>query len=100
MALLDITEYDNLAYDRLGKVIMVGLEPSQSNIQVAVGSATAQSVALGDKTRFVRLHSDVACRVAFGSNPTASATSMRLGAGSTEYLGVQPGLKIAVIASA
>jgi hypothetical protein len=99
MAILDVTEYDNLAYDQLGKIIMVGLEPSQLNQQVTIGSTSDQSQPLGDKTRFVRIHADIPCRISVGDNPTASSASMRIGAGGTEYLGVRPGLKIAVIAT-
>jgi len=99
MPTLDITEYDALAYDQLGKLIMTGMEPSVLNQQVAISGASAQSAALGDTTRFVRIHADVPCRLVVGEDPTASTASMRVGAGGTEYLGVRPGLKIAVIAT-
>lgn len=99
MATLDITEYSEMTLAGRGHTVMAGQEPSLRNQQVAVGASSAQSLAFGDTTRFVRLHSDVACRVTIGANPTASSTSMRMGAGGTEYLGVLPGLKIAVIAT-
>lgn len=52
-----------------------------------------------------RLQPDTACWVAWGQNPTAVnagslGSSMRMNAGSTEYIGIQPGDKIAVIALA
>jgi hypothetical protein len=97
MAILDITEYDRLSIDNQGRVILVGLEPQRTNQQVAIGGGSAQSAALGDTTRFVRLHADAVCRVAFGPNPTAATTSMRLAAGASEYFGVYPGHKVAVI---
>ncbi len=100
MPLLDITEYGEIATAGRGSLIMAGQEPSIRNQQVEIGATSAQSGALSDVTRFVRLHAEAACRVAVGTNPTASSTSMRMGAGGTEYLGVTPGLKIAVIASA
>jgi hypothetical protein len=99
MPTLDITEYDGLAYDQLGKLIMTGMEPSVLNQQVDITASSEQSAALGETTRFVRIHADAACRIAVGENPTASSASMRVGAGGTEYLGVRPGLKIAVIAT-
>jgi hypothetical protein len=99
MPTLDITEYDGLAFDQLGKLIMTGMEPSVLNQQVEISNTSAQSDAMGDTTRFVRLHADVPCRIAVGVDPTASSASMRVGAGGTEYLGVRPGLKIAVIAT-
>ena len=78
---------------------MAGQEPSVRQQQVSVGASSAQSLVFADATRFVRIHSDVACRVAVGVNPTASPASMRVVGGGTEYLGVLPGLKIAVIAT-
>lgn len=99
MAILDITEYDSLAYDSAGKLVMTGMEPCHLNQQVDITAGSLQSAAFGDTTRFVRIHADVPCRLAIGTNPTASAASMRVGAGGTEYLGVRPGLKLAVIAT-
>ncbi len=100
MPLLDITEYGELAAAGRGNLIMAGQEPSIRNQQVEIAVASAQSGALSDVTRFVRIHAEAACRVSVGADPTASLTSMRMVAGGTEYLGVTPGLKIAVIASA
>lgn len=99
MALIDITEYSELAMTGAGFKVMAGQEPGLTNQQVAIGGSSAQSAAFGDTTRFVRIHADASCRVAVGSNPTASSASMRIGAGGTEYLGVLPGLKLAVIAT-
>ena len=100
MPLLDITEYGELAAAGRGSLIMAGQEPNIRNQQVEIAGASAQSGAFSDVTRFVRIHAEAACRVSVGDNPTASSASMRMGAGGTEYLGVTPGLKIAVIASA
>jgi hypothetical protein len=100
MPVVDITEYGELAAAGRGSLIMAGQEPSIRNQQIEIAATSAQSIALSDVTRFVRVHAEAACRVAVGDNPTASSTSMRMGAGGTEYLGVTPGLKIAVIASA
>lgn len=99
MAILDITEYGELAYAGTGHRIPAGQEPSVRQQQVAVGASSAQSMVFLDTTRFIRIHSDVAARISIGVNPTASAASMRVVAGGTEYLGVLPGLKIAVIAT-
>lgn len=70
---------------------------------VAIGASSLQSssfVAGSLLNLTVRLQPDTACWVAWGKNPTASsggATSIRMGAGSTEYIGIKPGDKIAVI---
>jgi len=100
MAVVDITEYAELAVAGRGQMIMAGQEPSLLNQQVGIGGTSVQSAAFTDVTKFVRIHAEAPCRIAVGSNPTASAASMRMVAGGTEYLGVVPGLKIAVIASA
>lgn len=100
MPVLDITEYAELSLAGRGHLVMAGREPSIINQQVSIGAASAQSSPMSDVTRFIRLHAEAPCRVSVGSNPVAAATSMRMGAGGTEYLGVSPGLKIAVIASA
>ena len=100
MAVLDITEYGEIATTRKGETVMAGVEPSTTNQQVSITGSSLQSVVLSDTTKFVRIHCDAACRVKFGVNPVADANSMRLAASGTEYLGVvAPGLKIAVIST-
>lgn len=99
MALLDITEYSELAVTRRGNPVMSGQEPSLVQQQVSVGAGSVQSAAFNESTEFVRIHSDVACRITFGASPTATTQSMRLSAGGTEFFGVQPGHKVAVIAT-
>lgn len=101
---LDITEYDSLAIDSRGNPIPVGQEPALAVQQLAVGAGSVASASFNDRTTFVRLHTDVACRVEFratGPNvdPTAAATSMRLPAGATEFFGVRPRYRVAVIQS-
>lgn len=69
---------------------------AEQSLAMASSSAT-----FNDNTRLVRLCADEACRVAFGTTPTAGATSMKLQAGSTEYFGVPGGAsyKVNVIAA-
>lgn len=96
---IDITEYPTLGRDSQGNVIPCGIEPGVVHQQVDIGGTSDQSAAFSGNTRFVRLHADAPCRIAFGSNPTAAATTMRLAAGASEYFGVTPGHKLAVITS-
>jgi hypothetical protein len=63
--------------------------------EVATGAASAQSMAIASKA--VRLCATAACRVAFGANPTAVATSLYLAPNVPENFLVQPGDKVAVI---
>jgi hypothetical protein len=95
-----VTEYSELAAAGSGHPILAGQEPSLAVQEVAIGGASAQSNAFSSATRFVRVHADAACRVAFGADPTALASSTRLPANGTEYFGVKPEHKIAVIQSA
>lgn len=97
MAVVDITQYALVAADNSGKPIPVGAEPALANAQINVTGASAQSSAFADTCRLVRVHTDVAIRIAFGANPTASASSPRMAAGQTEYFGVRPGEKVAAI---
>lgn len=96
---LDISEYQTLARDDNGNVILTGAEPSARTQQVAAGGTSTQSQPFGDTTRFVRLHTDTPVRFAVGANPTASAASPRMSGGATEYLGVRPGHRIAIIST-
>jgi hypothetical protein len=72
-------------------------EPSVTTQTIAIGGTSAQSAVFNDNTNYVRLHAAAVCSVAFGDNPTATATTARLNAGQTEYFGVVPGQRVAVI---
>lgn len=64
-----------------------------------VGMSSAPSNAFNAKTNFIRVATDTACSIAIGESPTATTDNMRLAANQTEYFGVTPGQKIAVIAN-
>lgn len=94
---VDISEYTNLARDAQNNVVHAGVEPATAVQQVSQGGSSTQSAAFSSTTSFVRVHADSAVRIAFGANPTASASSPRMPAGATEFFGVRPGHKLAVI---
>lgn len=73
--------------------------PSTTTQSIAVSGTSTQSEALSATTRMVRIVADENCRISSGTNPTATASSMPIQAGVTEYFGIPPGsnLKIAVI---
>jgi hypothetical protein len=96
VAVLYITEYRKLAIEGQGAFVPIGVEPS-STATLAIGAASAQSGALNSATKFVRVHTDAICHVSFGTNPTATTSSMRFAAGQTEFFGVVGGHKVAVI---
>lgn len=99
MALLYITEYANAVMSD-GVPVQAGQEPSIDQTPVAIGGGSLQSAAFNANTRFVRLHTDAICSVVFGESPTAvTNTQKRMAANSTEFFGVVPGQKVAVISS-
>lgn len=101
MATLYITEYSRQGRDASGFQMVVADEPPAANQTVAIGGTSAQSSAFNANTKFVRIHTDTTCSIEFGTNPTASATTRRLPANSTEYFSVPLGAsyKVAVISN-
>lgn len=97
MAVVYISEYAEAPNIKTGQMLPVGQEPSLAEQTVAIGVGSVQSAAFNAKTKFVRLHTDAICSVKFGSNPTATATTPRMAANSTEFFGVNPGDKVAII---
>lgn len=98
MAKVYISEYSKIASDGSGTRLPAGKEPSiVEQTPVAIGAASVQSAAFDEETRFIRIHTDAICSIAFGSNPTATSNSKRLAANQTEFFGVKPGDKVAVI---
>jgi hypothetical protein len=72
--------------------------PSVADQAITITGASAQSAAFQYNTALIRVHADVACHVVIGgTNPVATASSMRMLAGQTEYFLVQPGQLLAVI---
>ena len=96
MANLYITEFQYMENaNDIGGVPQVAKLPGTT--QVVTFTTSTQSTAMAVNTRFVRVHSDEACHIAVGSNPTATTSSLRLAAESVEYFGIAPGQKIAAI---
>lgn len=99
MATLYVSEYSRQVIDYLRLGVPAPQEPSIAEQAVAIGGSSTPSSAFNAQTKFVRVHTDVICSVAFGVSPTAVITAKRMAAGQTEFFGVRPGDKIAVIAN-
>lgn len=96
MPTLYVSEFGDLAMGRA----QAGSLPPLASQTVAIGGTSAASTnAFGPNTRMIRVHTDAICSVAVGPTPTAVATAMRMSADSTEFFGVTPGDKIAVISN-
>lgn len=95
MATLYISEYTSAGWTAAGG-LPVGQEPAQNVQAVAIPGTSA---AFMPGTRFVRLHTDAICSIAFGTAPVASTTTARMNANQTEYFGVNENHKVAVVAN-
>lgn len=98
MAKLYIREYNKVSQQHVNSV-PVGVEPGYDQAPVSIGAGSVQSSAFQTDTKLVRLNTDVACSFVVGDNPAATTGNARLGAGATEYFGIQGNQKLAVIAN-
>lgn len=94
MATLYITEFADVSATQ-GTTIPK--QPPTAEQTVAIGGTTTQSSAFAQNTRYIKLSTDAICSISIGSNPTATATKMRMAAGQTEVFDVPQGGKVAVI---
>ena len=97
MATLYVTEYSQMG--QVGGGQQMTQEAPVAEQTVAIGGGSALSANFNASTRFVRLHTDAICSVAFGTAPVASAANRRMAANQTEYHAVPEGgsFKVAVI---
>lgn len=96
MAKLYVTEYANMG-ETLRGAPPIALEPELAE-QVVTFTTTTQSSAFNASTRFVRIHTDSICHIAFGASPTATTSKRRLAIDQTEYFAVPPGASYKVAA--
>lgn len=94
MAVLYITEFADVSATQ---GVTIAKQPVVAEQTVAIGGSSTASSAFNQRTRYVRLTTDAICSVSFGAAPTASATTMRMAAGSVEYFDIAQGSKVAVI---
>lgn len=97
MAVLYVTEFSTPTFTP-GPATFPAL-PSNAAQTVSITAGSVASSAFNANTTLVRLATDAICSVAFGTAPTASATTQRMAAGQTEYFHVPQGqsYKVAVI---
>ncbi|MGI9411564.1 MAG: hypothetical protein ACR2OV_15905 [Hyphomicrobiaceae bacterium] len=71
MALLWITEYAEIGYERAGHTVPAPKEPALAYQTVDFTAGETKSAAFDEGTRYVLLTSDTNCSVRFGADPTA-----------------------------
>lgn len=96
MATLYITEFSKFAHDFSGGTVPAPLMPGIAEQAITITGTSAQSAAFSATTTNILVHTDTACFLAFGANPTAVNTAHGVGAGETRFYGVAAGSKIAV----
>lgn len=99
MAVLYVSEFIELPITDNAVARSWAMTPPIVEQTVAIGAGSASN-AFNPQTKFVRLHTDSICSIAFsvsGATPTATTSNARMAANTTEYFGVQGGGKVAVI---
>lgn len=80
--------------------ILIGKSPGVlQQTPVAITGVSAQSQPFQPGTNYIRMHTDVTCSISLGLNPLATTDNGRLAPNQTEYMGVNPGDRVAVIAN-
>lgn len=97
MSTLHITEFVNQSQDGRDYPAPIAQLPPLTQQAVTISGTSAQSATLNAATKMVRVIADAACALEFGTDPTATASSMRLESGSAEYFGIAGTMKIAAI---
>jgi hypothetical protein len=105
---LYVTEYQTAASDQ-GRALPLGHGYPLANQVVNIGGSSVQSQPFTSRTHFIRLHTDGVCSILVGTqtgvgppaaqNPVATTTCARMAQNQTEYMGVDPGMIVAVIAN-
>lgn len=95
---LYISEFADSGNARSGAQMQMGVQPAIRIQRLDYsGGASLQSELFHENTRFVRIHATTNCHVDFGPDPVATYNHMFAPAGITEYFGVRPGIRLAVL---
>lgn len=97
MALLYISEFASLGTDRGARPVDAPHTPALAEHALAIGLAAVQSPSFGAATRFVLVHADEPCCLAFGS--AARVGLHRMAADETRLYSISAGSFLSVIES-
>lgn len=99
MAKIYISEYSEMAMWGGSRAPAPNAPALVVQTPIAIGGVSVQSAAFNAETKIIRVHTDAICSVKIDADPTAGANDMRLAADQTEYFGVAPGGKLAVVSN-
>lgn len=99
MSNLSVTEYDNTTLDGRGDSMPVAQHPGLAIQNITFTATHGASAAFNRNTKLIRVVSDADCRIVFGASPVAVTTDMLVKAGSAEYFGVSPFIKVSAVAA-
>lgn len=101
MATIYISEYSMLGWVGVSptQLIQAPAGPPIAEQHIQVGVASVLSAPFADATKFIRVVTDTAANLAFGTAPTAVTVSHLLPANAVVFYAVSPGSKLAVIAN-
>lgn len=102
MAKVYITEYQRSAKELFSDFVIAAAQEGDNcgvvdQTPITTTGTSAQSAAFAPATKLVRIHTDGIISVKFGAAPTADVNTKRMAANTTEYFGVRPGDKVALI---
>jgi len=99
MSVLYIAEYAEIVVAPANQRGQMVMEPPIAEQTISIsGSSAACTNPFNSATRFVRIHTDAICSIAFGAAPTATTGNKRLAANQTEYFGIPKGQSYKVAA--
>lgn len=98
MAVLFIAEFREINVNQ-GNITPIVTGTPITEQTVAIGGSNTKSAAFNANTQIIRVHTDAICSIKIGPDAAAvaTATTMRMAAGQTEYFRVNPTDKIGVI---
>lgn len=97
----EFTEIGSINAWNPGGIVQVAVEPALAEQVMTSTGSSAASAAFNAATRFVEVYANGdSVNFKFGSAPTASASTNRLGDGERIWRQVTPGHKIAIITGA
>jgi hypothetical protein len=92
-----ISEFSRIILDHGNFAVPIPLTPSVAEQSIEIEMVSKTSEPFKPQTRFILVHTEAACSIAFGLTPEADQRFHKLGPGETRYYGINPGDCLAVV---